>query len=487
MNGFNVFYPFGTDDNGLATERLIEKLNNVKSKEMPRQEFINLCLKTLEKIRPEFIQDWKKLGMSCDFSIFYTTINKHSQKISQKSFIDLYKMDREYRKEAPTIYCPNCQTAIAQVELKGQELTSEFNDILFEVEGKVIKISTTRPELLPSCVAVIINPNDERYRDLIGKKVKVPLFNYKVPIIADNKVNPEKGTGIVMCCTFGDITDIDWYNAYNLPLRISINKDGTMNEIAKKYQGLSIKEAREQIINDLKENKLLTSQKHIKHVVNVHERCNTEVEFLITKQWFIKYLDLRKKFLKDGAKLNWYPKFMKNRLDNWIKGLKWDWCISRQRYFGVPFPVWYCAKCHETILADEKQLPVDPLKDKPLKKCPRCYGKEFIPEKDVLDTWATSSLTPIIAQELFKGKKVHNKLFPMSLRPQAHDIISFWLFNTLVKSQLHFNKNPWKDVAISGYVLYRGEKMSKSKGNIIEPQEIMNNYGADSLRFWAAS
>ena len=487
MQGFNVFYPFGTDDNGLATERLIEKLNNVKSKEMPRQEFINLCLKTLEKIRPEFIQDWKKLGMSCDFSIFYTTINKHSQKISQKSFIDLYKMDREYRKEAPTIYCPNCQTAIAQVELKGQELTSEFNDILFEVEGKVIKISTTRPELLPSCVAVIINPNDERYRDLIGKKVKVPLFNYKVPIIADNKVNPEKGTGIVMCCTFGDITDIDWYNAYNLPLRISINKDGTMNEIAKKYQGLSIKEAREQIINDLKENKLLTSQKHIKHVVNVHERCNTEVEFLITKQWFIKYLDLRKKFLKDGAKLNWYPKFMKNRLDNWIKGLKWDWCISRQRYFGVPFPVWYCAKCHETILADEKQLPVDPLKDKPLKKCPRCYGKEFIPEKDVLDTWATSSLTPIIAQELFKGKKVHNKLFPMSLRPQAHDIISFWLFNTLVKSQLHFNKNPWKDVAISGYVLYRGEKMSKSKGNIIEPQEIMNNYGADSLRFWAAS
>ena len=486
MKGYNIFYPFGTDDNGLATERLVESINNVRGKDMNRDDFINLCIKTLEKIRPKYIQDWKNIALSADFDIFYSTIDKHSRKISQRSFIELYKNGREYRKKSPVIWCPECHTAIAQVEMEDRELTSTFNDIIFKVDGKDLVISTTRPELLSSCVAIFYNPIDKRYKNLKGKKAKVPLFNYEVPILEDEKADPQKGTGIVMCCTFGDQTDVEWYKKHNLPLRVSFAKHGTMTKTAEKYEGLTIKQAREKIIEDLKKQNLLKKQEKIKHTVNVHERCGTEIEILESEQWFIKYLDLKTKFLEAGNKLNWYPKHMKNRYDNWIKGLQWDWCISRQRFFGVPFPVWYCKKCNEVKLAEIEDLPVDPLYEKPKTKC-KCGSNEFIPEKDILDTWATSSLTPRLAIELFKDKKIFKKLFPMSLRPQAHDIITFWLFNTVVKSQLHYTKNPWKDVVISGWALDpHGKKMSKSKGNVIEPQEKLETYGADVLRFWAS-
>lgn len=487
MQGYNLFYPFGTDDNGLATERLIEKTQKVKATKMPRKQFITLCLKTLVGIREEYLKGFKRLGLSCDWDIFYTTIDKHSQKISQKSFIDLYKQGREYRKQAPVIWCPTCQTAIAQVELEDKEINSHFNDIIFKIDSDDYIISTTRPELLPACVAVFVHPDDTRYKKLIGKKAQVPIFNYKVPIMADKRIEIEKGTGMMMSCTFGDQTDAELYMQYNLPLKIAISKNGVMTEIAGPYKGLSIRDAREQIIHDLKKQNLLTNQKEITHSVNVHERCGTEIEILETKQWFIKYLDLKQKYLTQGKKLNWYPKFMFNRYENWVKGLQWDWCISRQRFFGVPIPVWYCKKCGEVILAKESQLPVDPIVDKPKTPCPKCKSNEFVPEKDVLDTWATSSLTPRLAIELLP-KKYWDKLYPMSLRPQAHDIITFWLFNTLVKSHFHFKTNPWKDVMISGFVLDpKGRKMSKSKGNIIEPQKMIEKYSADCLRFWAAS
>ncbi|MEM4397877.1 MAG: valine--tRNA ligase, partial [Candidatus Woesearchaeota archaeon] len=494
MKGKNVFYPFGTDDNGLATERLIEKMKNVKAVKMKRSDFIKLCLDTLEEIRPDFVQDWKNIGMSCDFDLFYSTINDHCRKLSQKSFVDLYKKGREYRKESPTIWCPECQTAIAQVELEDKELDSTFNDIVFKIVDEKnnfvenLIIATTRPELLSSCVAVFVHPDDDRYKKYIGKKAKVPLFEHIVPIIADERVSMDKGTGCVMCCTFGDQTDIEWYKAYNLPLRVSITKDGRMTELSGKYKDMKIVDARKEIINDLKNSGLLINQKQIKHNVNVHERCGTPIEILNTKQWFIKYLDLKEDFKKAGLQLKWYPDFMKSRLINWIDGLQWDWCISRQRFFGVPFPVWYCSKCDYEVIADEKNLPVDPIETKcPLEKCPRCNSNDFVPEKDVLDTWATSSITPILAIELVKGTKNYEKLFPMDLRPQAHDIITFWLFNTLVKSQLHRNKNPWKNVMISGWALDpHGKKMSKSKGNVIAPQEMIEKYSADSLRFWAA-
>lgn len=485
MRGYNVFYPFGTDDNGLPTEKLVERLNGVRATEMNREEFVELCLKTLEKTLPGFVQDWKDIGMSADFELYYSTIDEHSRRISQRSFIELYDLGRVYRKESPFVWCPRCQTAIAQVELEDKEKESSFNDIVFRVDGEELVISTTRPELLPACVAVFVHPRDERYSHLIGRKARVPLFNQEVEIREDRRVDPEKGSGAVMCCTFGDTTDIEWYMEYNLPLKQALTKDGRMTSLARGYEGLDIKEARRRVIEDLKEEGSLVRARDITHVVNVHERCGTEIEILNTKQWFIEYLDFKERFREMGREIDWYPGHMRQRYDNWIEGLQWDWCISRQRFFGVPFPLWYCRECGEVKLADPSELPVEPLTQEPSSPC-ECGSSEFRPEKDVLDTWATSSLTPDIAIGLV-GEEKARELYPMSLRPQAHDIITFWLFNTVVKAHFHHSSIPWKNVMISGWALDpQGKKMSKSKGNVIEPQKIIKRYSADALRLWAA-
>ena len=487
MRGFNLFYPFGTDDNGLATERLVEKSKKVLSRDMPRDKFIKLCLDYLKKENPEFIKGWKNIGISCDWDFYYSTINAHSRKISQWSFLDLYKKKRMKRRDAPSMWCPECKTGVAQVEVEDKNVPSTFVDVKLKIGKEDLIISTTRPELFPASVAVFYNPKDKRYEHLKGKTAKIPLFDIEVPILEDERTSMDKGTGIAYCATFGDQTDMEWQKAYNLPIKEAISKDGKMTKIAGKYKDMKVKEARKKIIEDLRKGGFLVKQEKITHPVNVHEGCGTEIEFVKSKQWFLKYLDLKKEMLKWGAELNWHPKFMKVRYDNWVKGLRWDWLISNQRHFGIPFPVWYCKKCEEVILAREEDLPVDPLKDKPpVKMCPKCKSKEFIPEKDILNTWFTSSMTPTIAIKL-TDKKTQKKLFPMNLRPQAHDIISFWLFNTVLKSQLHFKKNPWKDVTISGFVTLKGEKMSKSKGNVVTPQEVTDKYGADALRFWAAS
>lgn len=490
MKGENVLCPFGTDDNGLPTELLVEKIHNIKSREMEREKFIELCLKTLEDIRPKFIEDWKRLGISADWNIFYSTIDNHCRRISQLSFIDLYKKGRIYRKKAPFIWCPKCKTAIAQVEMKDEEIESELVYIKLETSiNEDITIATTRPELLGACVAIYVNPSDERYKKFIEKnaKAKLPIYNRYVNILGNEDVDMQFGSGAVYHCTFGDVKDVEWTQRFNTEIIEIIDKEGKLKENAGKYFGMSIIEARKEIIKDLQNIGAITKKEKIKHVVNVHERCNTPIEFLTTEQWFIKYLDLKEKLLEYGKKLKWHPAHMFSRYENWVIGLKWDWCISRQRYFGVPFPLWYCKKCGNVILAEEDQLPVDPLKDKPKKNC-SCGSNEFIPEEDVLDTWATSSLTPRIVAELFKDKPYYKNLIPMSLRPQAHDIISFWLFNTVVKFYLHENTIPWKTVMISGWALDpKGEKMSKSKGNVIEPKEVIDKYCVDCLRYWAAS
>ncbi len=485
MSGKNVFYPFGTDDNGLPTERLIEKENNVRSTKMGRKEFIDLCLKTLERIRPAFVADWKRLGMSCDWTIFYSTINDHCRSISQRSFIELYEKGRVYRKRRPFMWCPECRTAIAQVEMKDKEKSSKLVHIRLDTDKKEkIIIATTRPEMMAACVAVYVNPDDGRYKKFIGAKAKIPFFDRQVPVHGNPAVDMDFGTGVVYHCTFGDMTDAEWADTFKTDAIEIMNKDGTLNEKAGKYKGMKAKDAREAIIIDLEKAGLIEKTEPTTHAVNVHERCETDIEILQTDQWFIRYLDLKEKFTETGNKLNWHPEHMKNRYDNWVQGLKWDWSISRQRYFGVPFPVWYCKKCSAIIIADEKYLPVDPLVYKPLKKC-ACGSDDFVPENDVMDTWATSSMTPQIAASLFP--KLYGKLYPMSLRPQAHDIITFWLFNTMVKSQLHNGINPWKDVMISGWALDpHGKKMSKSKGNVVEPQAVIDKYSADALRFWAA-
>ncbi|MBI2499410.1 valine--tRNA ligase [Candidatus Woesearchaeota archaeon] len=476
MRGFNLFYPFGTDDNGLPTERLIEKLKGVKSKEMQRSEFIKLCLDTLKEITPNFIQDWKNIGVSSDYNLNYSTIDDNSRRISQKSFIDLFKQGRIYLKEFPTIWCPECQTAIAQAELEDKEKKSLFSTIRFKTGESDLLIATTRPELLGACVAVFINPKDKRYTHLLRKKAKVPLFGYEVPIIADSSADMEKGTGILMVCSFGDKYDVDSINRHKLTPRLIINTDGTLN--IKPYQGIKIREARKKILEELQNKNLITNQKEISHAVNVHDKCGSEIEFITTEQWFIKIMDLKEELIKQGKNIKWHPDFMFKRYENWIKGLQWDWCISRQRHFGVPIPIWYCKKCNKSIIAQEKELPIDPMQTK--KRC--SCGEIAEGEKKVLDTWATSSVTPQICSSLVNK----NIEIPFSLRNNAHDIIRTWDFYTITKSYLHEKKQPWKNIMISGFVTLEGEKMSKSKGNIIEPQKVIEQYGADALRFWAA-
>ncbi|MFH1359120.1 MAG: valine--tRNA ligase [archaeon] len=472
-----VFYPFGTDDNGLPTERLIEKLKNVKSKDMSRDEFIKLCLKTLKEITPDFIQDWKNIGVSCDYNIYYSTIDELSRKMSQKYFIDLFKAGIAYKKEFPTLWCPECQTAIAQAELEDKEQGSLFSTLKFKANNKDFLIATTRPELLPACVAVFVNPKDKRYKDLIGKKATIPLFNYEVPILEDKSADIDKGTGVLMVCSYGDRFDVDAINRHKLKPKLVLNQDGTLNE--EKYKGLTIKQARKQILEDLEKANLITEQKSISHIVNTHDKCGTSIEFITTEQWFIKILDKKNKLIEQGKKIKWYPKHMFKRYENWVKGLEWDWSISRDRHFGVPIPTWYCNDCNEIIIADEKELPIDPLQVK--KKCPKC-NKQAIPEKKVLDTWATSSLSPQITSSLIKNKIT----VPYSLRPQAHDIIRTWAFYTIIRSLYHENKIPWENIMVSGFVTMGKQKMSKSKGNVIDPQSVLKEYGADALRFWAA-
>ncbi len=477
MNGC-VFYPFGTDDNGLPTERLVEKLKNVKSKEMSRKEFITLCLKTIKEIKYDFIFDWQRLGISCDYDIYYSTIDETTQKVSQKAFLELFKKGEIYKKEFPTIWCPECQTAIAQAELEDKEAGSLFSTVKFTVEGKDLLIATTRPELLGACVCVFVHPEDKRYKGLIGKNAKVPLFGYEVPILVDKSVDPEKGTGILMICSYGDKYDAEAIQRFKLKSKVILNPDGTLN--IEPYKGMKVEEARRKILKDLKEKKMIIEQKSINHSVNVHDKCGTNIEFLETEQWFINVLKHKKRLIKQGEKINWYPSFMFKRYKNWVEGLDWDWSISRNRHFGIPIPVWFCKNCDKIIVPTEKELPVDPSLTK--KNCSKC-GKEAQPETKVLDTWATSSLTPQLASNL-----VNDKIkIPFTLRPQAHDLIRTWAFYTITRSYLHENEIPWKDIAISGFVTLKGQKMSKSKGNVIDPVTSMDQFGVDALRFWAAS
>jgi valyl-tRNA synthetase len=491
MKGCNVFYPMGFDDNGLPTERYVEKKYKVNIKDVGREEFVKLCLKETEIGGKSYQNIWTTLGISVDWNLLYSTINKRCQRISQRSFIDIFNMGRMERRNEPAIWCPLCQTSLAQADVEDSEEKHSFlNTVRFKAAdtGDELLIATSRPELIPSCVGLIVSPDDDRYRNLVGRKGVTPLFNAEVPIFADRRVDPAFGTGIVMVCTFGDKTDIDWWRDYGLPLKISINPDGTMNVNAGKYCGKTLSEARKELIADLKEAGLLVEQQPITHVMNVHERCGTAVEYYVTSQWFIRILDIKDELLAQGEKLNWYPEHMKTRYVNWVNGLKWDWCISRQRYFGVPFPVWYCNKCGQAVVADESQLPVDPLVTQPLKPCPKCGGTAFEPDRDVMDTWTTSSISPLINANWGEPGPRLEQIYPMSLRPQAHDIIRTWLFYTVIKSYLHTQTLPWNNVMISGHGLDpNGKSMHKSKGNVIEPLPIVAKYSADALRWWAAS
>ncbi|GAB7014368.1 valine--tRNA ligase [Halolamina salina] len=500
MQGEEVYYPFGYDDNGIASERLTERELDVRHQDFSRREFQQKCREVCAEFEEEFTENMQSFGFSIDWNNTYRTIEPQVQRVSQLSFVDLYEQGKEYRQRAPAIWCPECETAISQVETEDDEQDSHFHDIAFDVVDPEsagqddFTISTTRPELLPACVAVFVHPDDEENENLVGESARIPLFGHEVPIIADDRVDMETGSGIVMCCTFGDQTDIEWYQAHDLDLRVAIDESGHMTDVADEYEGMAAADAGEAIVSDLEDAGALLDRRAITHTVNVHERCGVGVEFLVADQWYVELLDSTDEYLEAGREMDWFPEKMFSRYKHWIEGLQWDWCISRQRSSGIPFPVWYCEQCDEEVIADKADLPVDPLSDDPpVDACPECGHDEFVPEDDVFDTWATSSLTPLINagwdwdDDAGEFTMDNPELFPMDLRPQGHDIISFWLFHTVVKCYEHTGEVPFDSVMINGMVLDENrEKMSKSKGNVVSPQEVKSQFPVDAARFWAA-
>ena len=496
MTGHNVFYPFGFDCNGLATERFVEKKHKTGVAKLGREKFIELCLSTTEEMKIEFVALWRTIGISADFDKTYSTIGKREQKISQESFVRLFHKDHLYLKNEPALYCTTCRTSVAQAELDDKEVATTFNDVQFTTtSGEKIVIATTRPELLPSCVAMMYNPDDARYQHLAGQTAIVPIFGNEVPFIADESVHIDKGTGLVMCCTFGDKTDIEWFKKFSLPYKQSVGFDGRWAEHTGELAGLKVHEAREKILQILTEQNLILNKKNISHNVNVHERCKNEIEYVVLPQWFIKVVDNKAKFLELADQINWSPAFMKTRYIDWVENLNWDWCISRQRVFGIPFPVWYCNDCNEVLVANIDQLPIDP-QETTYKNgcCDACGSKNLRAEKDVMDTWNTSSITPYIVQQLYYDTdespfETNHDFVPMSMRPQAHDIIRTWAFYTIIKAWMHSGKTPWKEIVISGHVLSdQRDKISKSQGNSpTEPTTLVSQFAPDAIRYWTAS
>lgn len=547
MLGKNIMYPMGWDDNGLPTERRVQNKfgitcepslpydPNWKPTEAPaslkrgdfqavsRRNFIEACALVTHEDEAAFEDLWRKLGLSIDWRQTYATIDEHSRHISQLSFIDLVEKGFVYSSESPTMWDVDYRTALAQADLEDREQTGNYHDIEFAVEdGETFVISTTRPELLVSCVAVVAHPSDVRYQKYFGKNAITPLFGARVPILAADHADPEKGTGILMICTFGDIADVQWWKSSGLPIKQSIALDGRMKAVdftqapfasvdAKKAEafyaevvGKTAKQAREKMAELLGRDgsaargngkALVGALKPTTHPVKFYEKGDRPIEFVTTRQWFVKVLDFKEQLLEQGSKIAWHPPFMRSRYDNWVAGLSHDWCISRQRFFGVSFPVWYRLDAggdpdyQNPIYATREMLPVDPLSDTAPGFDESARGKPngFIGDPDVMDTWATSSLTPQLASHWGLDDKRAAKLSPSDIRPQSHEIIRTWAFYTIAKSWMHLKEIPWKNIIISGWILDPDrKKMSKSKGNTITPGHLLEQYSSDGVRYWAA-
>lgn len=486
--GYNVYFAPGFDDNGLPTEKYVEEKLGINKAKTNRAEFRKLCLEESGKVEKEYADNvFKRLGHSYDWSLLYTTISPEAQRVSQTSFLRLVEKGYCYRREEPVIWCPYHETALAQAEVEDLQRTTNLSYIDFDVAGSKEKISiaTTRPEFLPACVAVFVNPKDKRFKHLIGKEMVVPLFNYNVKIMADDKVEMEFGTGIEMVCTFGDTADIELWKKHKLELKSFLNKDGTLNELGGNYRGMKLLDARKKILEDLESEGRLRKQEPLQQTVGSCWRCNTPVEYIVTEQWFIKTLAYKKDLIKRAKEIKWYPDFMRTRFENWTTNLGWDWIVSRQRYYGVPLPAWYCDDCKEVILPKEAELPIDPMEVE--KKCPKCK-KKARPDTDVFDTWMTSSNSPEVAARWLENPKLYKGIAPMSLRPQSHDIIRTWAFYTILKSHFLFNRVPWKNIMIGTYVLDpMGKGMHKSKGNVVWADELIEKYNVDAFRFWVGS
>ena len=507
QKGFDVLFPQGWDCHGLPTEVKVEETHGIKKNDVSRAQFRQYCIDLTTKNIASMKADMKAMGYSQDWSREFVTMNPEYMKRTQYSFLKMYEDGLIYQGKHPVNWCPRCQTAIAFAEVEYSDNTTFLNYVNFppavedsyddivssQESGKQadpkeegILIATTRPELMSACVAVVIHPEDERYTHLLGKYVEVPLSHQKVKIIADEEVDPEFGTGAVMICTFGDKTDVSWVQKYDLEVIDVMDDAGILTAAAGRYEGMDLQSCKKQTIEDLDAEGYLLKKEQVDQNVGQCWRCKTPVEILLKEQWFVAVRDLIEKTKVAADEMKWVPEHMKSRMVNWADSMEWDWCISRQRIFATPIPVWYCKDCGKVILPDVEDLPIDPTVDKPKHAC-ECGCEEFVPEVDVLDTWMDSSISPLSIAGWPDEDYVNH--FPSNIRPQGHDIIRTWAFYTTLRCIALTGQKPFDDIVINGMVFGEdGNKMSKSRPEfVVGPEEVIEKYGADPLRTWAAN